>query len=478
MSMAGGHDHRGHQAGAPHGSVGAHTAALRPLAMFFTFLPLILILAMLARVATLWQTERPRSPSRTAASIGVKSATPDRGKLSFAPLERPSAAVESDDDGGGTVNSFVPTAAAHEPAFDRWPQFCQQMGSPTFVKPDDVTPDEASYLRAHVHVVIVTGSFDGYVRLDLALCTWIRHVSDARLWVVSDTIQHEAAQGQPAGSDTGAGHWRLSRGTWLKGTLPPRVTFNERQRSATGYTVHWMEAQFRFVQGLMHVGAELLLSNGTDRTRSWIAVLDDDTFLSIPALVRLLTEMDRRAAGGPLYVNDHGWGGGGHFFNGAAVRRFMSHGVQPCVHHNMGVKFYASDVALKKCLPGIGVRVVDDRRLSHCQANFLRGRMLSGHHVTAHVKREVVKPLSLAMLRIILYYRVMYHAAARPHQRGVTSAYDWLMRLGACAYGSSCKLWSCLEDHDRAAIQLFLNISRNGSYVPDLTRANVELRST
>jgi hypothetical protein len=402
------------------------------------------------------------------------------------------------------------------------------MKADTLVRHDDVTQEDREYVANHVLFALVTGSFEKFFRIDIALCTWLQHVPHSNFVVVTDNATR-AVQGLV---EDGPASQRLGV-TWLEGRLPPGVKLSKKQMAAKGYTEGWIKAQFRFIQGLEALAAiarvpghdrhgfdhSTLASHNAPHPTSgprWFVILDDDTFLSLPALVRMLREADSNlcrklgagtpgppttqpagddAGGGgsntdeppltdagssasvgdvtspvgatascsarklrPTYFGERGWGGAGHVFNYAAVEAFLGRGYEPCVDRNMVEKFYASDVALRKCLPGAGVYQVTENRMSHCQATFLRERLVSGKHATSHVKRELdQQPRLLALWRMRLYYQAMY-------QRNRT-AYSTLMDVGACAYGS-CKIGRCQQDHDRAAHALFARLSKNNTVLP------------
>ena len=465
----------------------------------------------------------------------------------------------------------------------------------------DVSPETLDYLSRHVLFAVVTGAFGNFTRLDLAYCTWLQHVPEANLYLVSDVVPQ--ADGTDAVGDAEASYWDASqeegsdsqssslspttstayrrRGQWLRGAVPSGHRFSKQQRGATtGYTIAWHMAQYRFMLGLDAMvrrglrssadngegsGGETVEEEGIDgltwryagrdgspegppyafparadtesspsssSSRSegggeyikWAAVIDDDTFINLNALVVFFKRMDasaaridaeRRAkgqqqAGGdgsaatlasvppddlpdatPTYIGDNGWGGAGHFFSRAALKRARDDLYHKCVRPHMMGAGRASDEALKKCLPhlalkehakkrmkkdtlmvddGEGVaagdgsalvvasgagsgalplprmRVVNDRLFSHCQANFLRRRLLRGDHISAHIKRDVTGPVALQALRARLYYQTTYTP------QNATCAYALLMHFGACAYGSSCRIRACDEAHDARAI--------------------------
>ncbi|KAH9597964.1 Fringe-like [Trypanosoma melophagium] len=164
------------------------------------------------------------------------------------------------------------------------------------------------------------------------------------------------------------------------------------------------------------------------------------------------------AALDPIYIGDRGWGGAGHYMNTAALRLFAERGEEKCVQRHLIKGRLASDTALHRCLPSLGIHRTSDGVLSHCQARYLQRRMLDGALVSMHAKRDVVLPALLAMWRMRLYYQVMYH---RNH-----TAYNVLMQVGACAYGYTCKLRSCRKEEDAAALTTFNQLSNNNTHLP------------
>jgi hypothetical protein len=337
----------------------------------------------------------------------------------------------------------------------------------------------AEYIRSHVLISVITGSFERFFRVDLMLCSWLSHVPRENLFVLTDKSK-----------------WNDGRhGRWLEAKLPKDVVFSKKQMAAKGYTIHWIRAQYRFFQAFSVMNDAIERNASVHGRIRWMIVLDDDTIADLTAMVHMLMEHDAaqlkrlgslpetispyrlqdpgawKAVDGlvdgasrafaPLYLGDEGWGGAGHFMNLAAALVFHKRGAEECVAKFMVKKFYASDVTLKRCVPAMGIRVVNDKRLSHCQAVYLRKKLLSGTHVTTHVKRDVVPPRALAMWRVRLYYQVIYH-------RNTSAAFDLLMNVGACAYGASCKLRHCGVKEDAQRLSFFLNVSGNNSFVPFL----------
>jgi hypothetical protein len=365
-----------------------------------------------------------------------------------------------------------------------------------------VSPEARRYVSRHVRVGVVTGSFDDFFRMDLGLCTWMGHLPLDALHVFTDAANRSALK---------------HLGTWHEARLPQHLKFSKKQTHAKGYTIDWIRAQYRFFQAFEALADD----RATARSASfhWAVVVDDDTFVNIEAMRKMLRAYDLRELqflnialssttqphGGrvsdeddrmdalvekhkhqfrPLYLNDNGWGGAGHFMNFAALSRFVNGSESVCVDRYMVKRGYASDVTLRHCLPKLGIHTVNEKRLNHCQAAFLKQRLASTSHVTAHMKRDVVMPRTLAMWRARLYYQVVYHrnvtlggmtinnpktakrgdAQRQPPQ----TAYDLLMEVGSCAFGYSCKLKKCDAEHDAAALRKFMEHSGNGSYVPSL----------
>ena len=308
----------------------------------------------------------------------------------------------------------------------------------------DVAPlaaETKDYLRSHVLFSVITGNFDKFLRLELAHCTWLQHVPPENVFLMTNKREplDEMNQAQ-------------FRGTWVEGGLPSGMTFSPSQLTAKGYTIDWIKAQYRFVEGLQ------LMANRSaeDSSIRWIAVVDDDTFVNLNALVTFFQRLDKSKGNVPVYVGDRGWGGAGHFFNAMAAGILRTKLHDYCTVPHMVKKSRASDEALKKCVPAMGIQVISDRLFSHCQANNLKKKLIRGDHISAHVKRDVTLPLSLAIFRMRLYYQVIY-------ERNVTCAYHLLLHFGSCAYGSSCKISSCDTLHDRHALMDFnalVNVER------------------
>ncbi|EKF28387.1 hypothetical protein MOQ_007866 [Trypanosoma cruzi marinkellei] len=410
-------------------------------------------------------------------------------------------------------------------------RFCDEM------RPNNVTsflhPWVVDYIRRHVLIGVITGSFEKFFRVDLALCTWLGHVPASNLFIYTDA------------ANTSDGR----HGTWIEtdNALASKQLPREMLRR-TGYSVGWMRAQYRFFHAFNHfAGLTGVIHNDSEsigdyRDVRWAVVMDDDSFIDLHALVRflhrrdlynvahtvsvatgtkplLLQERCKQCAGaqaeevaaclslperwnhlqeqqrlhgdemfghrskalvvgsvlwnvttetlfnptivaalGPLYIGDHGWGGAGHFMNLAGLRKYAQDSEGKCVQQHLIGKRLASDTALHRCLPLLGIHRSSDAVLSHCQARFLQHRLLSGDLVSMHAKRDVVQPKYLAMWRIRLYYQVLYH-----HNR---TAYDLLMRVGACAYGYTCKVKNCGAREDAKAVSEFLRLSDNDTHMP------------
>eukprot|EP00760_Papus_ankaliazontas_P035156 PhM_4_TR7640/c0_g1_i1/m.77351 len=313
---------------------------------------------------------------------------------------------------------------------------CRLPALSSLAQPSHIKSETRRYLEDSVVFAVVTGSFEQFFRVDLGLCTWLAHVPESKLFIYTDNAN--ASDGR--------------RGNWVEGKIPRGVQFTKQQLQAKGYTIHWIRAQYRFIQGLDDLTRKFPQSK-------WFVVVDDDTFINLDSMVTLMRRLDAKRGGGPLYVGDHGWGGAGHFFNkpsGAVLRRSLDE----CVDRLMVKSFAASDVMIKKCVPTLGIATEWEKLVSHCQANFLRERMIKGDHVSYHVKREMVEPRRLAQWRLRLYYDVVF-------KKNYTTAYDLLLKVGACAYGS-CKNNKCDKQHDADAIAYFNELSLNDTVVPDL----------
>ncbi|KAF8289924.1 hypothetical protein TcBrA4_0134040 [Trypanosoma cruzi] len=410
-------------------------------------------------------------------------------------------------------------------------RFCDEM------RPNNTAsllhPWVLDYIRRHVLIGVITGSFEKFFRVDLALCTWLGHVPAANLFIYTDA------------ANTSDGR----HGTWIEtdNALASRQMPREMLRH-TGYSVGWMRAQYRFFHAFNHFSKLTGVINDASESVGnyfdvrWAVVVDDDSLLDLHALVRflhrrdlynmartvstakgakplLLQERCKQRAGaraeevaaclslperwnllqeqqrlhgdklfahrgealvvgsvlwnvttetlfnptivaalGPLYIGDRGWGGAGHFMNLAALRKYAQDSEGKCVQQHLIGKRLASDTALHRCLPQLGIHRSSDAVLSHCQARFLQHRLLSGDLVSMHAKRDVVPPNYLAMWRMRLYYQVLYH-------RNLT-AYDLLMRVGACAYGYTCKVKNCGAGEDEKAVSEFFRLSDNDTHMP------------
>eukprot|EP01064_Diplonema_japonicum_P017775 TRINITY_DN260_c9_g1_i1.p1 TRINITY_DN260_c9_g1~~TRINITY_DN260_c9_g1_i1.p1 ORF type:complete len:414 (+),score=69.91 TRINITY_DN260_c9_g1_i1:85-1326(+) len=298
-----------------------------------------------------------------------------------------------------------------------------------------------SYVEKYVSMAVTTGSGDGFFRADLGLCTWMYHVPVTSLYFFTDNVGLAGDR----------------RGQWVEDKLPEGVTFSKEQIEAKGYTLPWIKAQFRFLYGLQYI---IKADREHNTNKRWFLLLDDDTFVNLDGLVAKLKELDR--VRGPLkgrYLGERGWGGAGHLFDRAASETLLRKIDSACITPYMVKSFHASDVTLQKCTPGIGLKPIMEYTMSHCGASFLRNRMLTGRQVTMHVKRDMVKPNMLAAWRVRLYYQVVYH-------RNIT-AYKLLMKVGNCAYGS-CKNTACLGSHDKTAMEIFLEHSKNQTTMPGL----------
>ena len=250
-----------------------------------------------------------------------------------------------------------------------------------------LSPLVEGYVRENVSFAVITGSGDNFFRADLALCTWLHHVPDSSLFFFSDK----------AGTSTRRGHW-------VEDKLPDGVTFTGEQVEAKGYTLSWIKAQFRFLFGLDYIIRE---DRKLATQKRWFLLIDDDTFVNLDGLVTRLLELDGQGSrGGGRYLADKGWGGAGHFFDRHASDTLLAKMRTKCIDPYMVRSFHASDNTLVKCAPQMNLKLSTEPYMSHCQACKVRENMLTGRHVTMHVKRDVAKPPLLAAWRIRLYYQV------------------------------------------------------------------------
>eukprot|EP01065_Artemidia_motanka_P025857 TRINITY_DN30804_c0_g1_i1.p1 TRINITY_DN30804_c0_g1~~TRINITY_DN30804_c0_g1_i1.p1 ORF type:complete len:415 (+),score=105.35 TRINITY_DN30804_c0_g1_i1:97-1245(+) len=299
------------------------------------------------------------------------------------------------------------------------------------------------YLSQHVLVAVNTGG--GLLRMDLSLCTWLHHVPADSLYIFSD-------------GRIGDGGGR--KGVWVNASddvvVPSDLVFTAAQQRQRGYHISWRRAQFRFLYAIRYIIEE---DRRRQLSKRWFVLVDDDTFVSVHALVAALRSYDGRNAPRGRYVGDLGWGGAGHVFDRRAAASLLRGMKSKCIEPYMVRGSLASDEALSKCVPAMGIRMVKDPVLSHCHGAVLRERLLTGTHVSMHLKRDVSAPPLLAMWRYRLYYQVVYH-------RNIT-AYALLQRVGNCGYGS-CASQGCDEGHDRRAVETFLEVSGGGTFLPSL----------
>eukprot|EP00758_Cryptobia_borreli_P003000 Tbor_TRINITY_DN3447_c0_g2::TRINITY_DN3447_c0_g2_i1::g.3694::m.3694 len=338
-------------------------------------------------------------------------------------------------------------------------KYCNAFPQHSTPDKSDIDAETALYIRNHVLFTVITGSYDNFTRMDLLQCTWLQHVPSNNLYVITDNANKAEVTDQN-------GYTR--HGIYVEGELPKGVTLNERDKVG-GYSLDWSKAQYRFFQGLsimseratgkkVTFGKENTVTpehddNGTARTEElnrgeihWIVLVDDDTFINLNGLVAFFKRHDE--GNQPIYSSDLGWGGAGHLFNVAAARRIVDRLFSSCVVPYMIGRSLVSDTTLKKCIPRMGIRHHRNKRLSHCQATFIRNKLKSKWFISAHIKRDIVMPLPLALLRIRLLYQVVY-------RRNITCAYDILMHMGSCAYGHTCKVGTCRLDNDLRSLNDF-----------------------
>eukprot|EP00755_Sulcionema_specki_P001410 Sspe_Gene.116857::Locus_106938_Transcript_1_1_Confidence_1.000_Length_1187::g.116857::m.116857 len=249
--------------------------------------------------------------------------------------------------------------------------------------PSCVSQSTLEYLKKYVLFAVITGSADRFFRADLGLCTWMYHVPESCLYFFTNN------------ANTSEGR----KGTWVEDTLPQGVRFSKEQLEAKGYSLKWIKAQYRFLFGLKHI---IEVDRRDQLGKQWFLLIDDDTFVNLDGLVARLREYDKSPTGSGRYLGEKGWGGAGHFFDRAASEVLLQSMHAKCVERYMVKSFHASDEALRKCAPSLGLTHIREGTMSHCQATSMRERLLTGRHVTMHVKRDMVRPTFLAAWRMRL----------------------------------------------------------------------------
>eukprot|EP01062_Namystynia_karyoxenos_P029550 TRINITY_DN22189_c1_g1_i3.p4 TRINITY_DN22189_c1_g1~~TRINITY_DN22189_c1_g1_i3.p4 ORF type:complete len:419 (+),score=115.56 TRINITY_DN22189_c1_g1_i3:3057-4313(+) len=377
---------------------------------------------------------RQSAPALLPAGDGAAGAAPEADEA-LAELDLTAAELAALPGGGPAGCAPVDPAAAAD---------CRLVGFRGVLRDPCLPPQAVQYIAENLIIAVNTGG--GLFRIDLALCSWLRHVPPEALFVFTDGIH---------GGDGGG-----RKGRWINASddvvLPPGLVFSREQEQQRGYHLSWRKAQFRFLYALRRIIEE-------DRRRAlarrWFMLVDDDTFISITALVAALRSYDANPAPRGRYLGDTGWGGAGHVFDRRASAALLKQLDSRCIRPFMVRGSLASDEALAKCVPAMGVRMVKDARLSHCHGAALRDRMLMGTHISMHLKRDVSAPEPLTIWRVRLYYQVVYH--------GNVTAYRLLHQVGSCGYGS-CRSPGCDEAHDRRAVEMYLEASSGGAAVPSL----------
>lgn len=419
----------------------------------------------------------------------------------------------------------------------------------------DLAPAARIYLDKHVLFSITTGYFDEYFRVDVDFCTWLAHVPERNLFIVTDVVDKQ--DGRP--------------GRWVGEEVPfgfDYAVFKERLAKKST-SLGWVRAQFRFYKGF-----DVMTVEAKQRPDiRWVIVADDDTFVNLNALVSVLHEHDllnvfdavetycnstdgsdasrwqqhcvedlvdpqdtqalqecvslpdnlnailaetqtflppsdvQRSllpllakAGSqsgllqgctnlerarelyerslrlldPLwvrerlmrreYVSRQPFGGTGHYMNRAAVVAFAKAFRWQCVYKLMMVRAAASDGALWRCLPTMGIQNARESRMckdygASMKSTTAQGRteleyMRRGETVSFHIKNVMNDTPGMAFYRVALYYRALFQLDR--------AAYEALVGLVPAT-----KLLRYLQDNVRTvstqqSLQIPLDTPQNG----------------
>ena len=305
------------------------------------------------------------------------------------------------------------------------------------------------YLRKHVRLGVVTGR-RGVFRVEVSQCTWLSHFPPETVSVFSDVV--------PAKPRTPH--------QWVALGLPPGVTerhcdlysqhitkgYHRTVKSnGQGYSVSWIKAQFRFLQGLQHLGDIMFAADGSGADVKWALLIDDDTIVSPDRLVKRLKALDIAK---PWYLSRRGWGGAGHFYSREAMRRVHANASQ-CVDRWMVRQFRASDTTLLKCGHHLRLNVQMEESMSHCPASTLRQRLLDPRLASMHGKKDFYPPPLLAVWRTALYY--LAAVCDSPFAK------DAAVEYSACTYGASCKTPGCDKEKDKRTAAKWAALSQNNT---------------
>lgn len=154
---------------------------------------------------------------------------------------------------------------------------------------DDLHPLARDYLEKHVVLVVVTSRTTQDSRLRAAWCTWLSHLPESSLLVVSDDV----------GANKG-----LFPGTWWPGGLLPTLTPVQIVQREGLHTAapSWVAGQVRYLDAIS-IGMRTAQS-GLREVR-WVGVVSDETFINLNELVATLHSNDLKALYNRLPVQQH-----------------------------------------------------------------------------------------------------------------------------------------------------------------------------
>jgi hypothetical protein len=312
-----------------------------------------------------------------------------------------------------------------------------------------VSDESIEYFKKHILLGIVTGREDAF-RVEVSQCTWLSHFPPGNVIVVTDVVPKKPRTPQ----------------RWMAAKLPAEIEERDGDlysqyikkgyvravRSAgQGYSAAWIVAQLRFPWALQHMAKTALhKAEGDDRDIKWVFLVDDDTIINIDHLVARVKDMKESV---PWYLSRKGWGGAGHLYSIAAMRK-VDEKMHECVDKWMIRQFRASDAMLLKCSHHLHLKEQLESTMSHCPASNVRDRLLDKRQVTVHGKKDLYPPVLLATWRTALYYHAMYC--------GSVTAKDMAIKYSACAFGN-CKSPGCDKNVDAARVAAWNKLSRNGT---------------
>lgn len=322
-------------------------------------------------------------------------------------------------------------------------------------RPECVDPTSIEWFREHVLLAIVSGA-EGAFRVEVSSCSWLAHFPIENVFVFSDLVPID-------------GQTNRTAHTWVKGVLPVGVTekdgdlvsvhvpngyVQEVRKRGQGYSASWIVAQFRFTQAVEHL-YQVALSREKTLNRKlpydWFLVIDDDTILQLPNLVKRLQQVKVHE---PFYLSRKGWGGAGHAYTRRAMEQLIA--VLPvCVDKYFIRSFRASDDMLLRCAYKAKLHCQKEASMSHCPASHVGVEyLLSPSQVSVHGKKDFYPPVQLTTWRVSLYYYAFYCRWR--------SAAEAAVYYSACAFGS-CKQSGCTKEKNAQVLNKWARLSENNT---------------